>query len=182
MTCLRRSTATLLVACLGVPVLTSAAEEIDMAKIKALAALPVNEILRDTPVRQLDRASYWKTIRDSPTPVVVMFYSDVDGESQRLATLVRYVAVKYQGKFSTYGVKVADRGKPPKQVAAEYEKSYSLDKTPGILFYDNDRGQIELEDEKYIDADFKEFRTPSLLLWKVYYNAICQYIDKHILD
>jgi len=132
-----RPSAALLVACLGVSTLTSAAEDIDMSKIRALAALPVSENLRDTPVRQLDRAKYWKTIRDSPTPVVVMFYSDVDPESQRLATLVRYVAIKYRDKFST---------------------------TPGILFYDNDRGEIVLEDEKYIDADFKEFRTPSLLI------------------
>lgn len=39
-----------------------------------------------------------------------------------------------------------------------------------------------LEGEQYIDANFKEFRTPSLLLWKVYYNAVCSYIDKNILD
>ena len=49
-------------------------------------------------------------------------------------------------------------------IATDYEKSYGLDKTPGILFYDN------------------EFRTPSLLFWNVYYNTACGYIDKNILD
>jgi hypothetical protein len=39
-----------------------------------------------------------------------------------------------------------------------------------------------LEGEQYNDANFKEFRTPSLRFWKVYYNAVCRYIDKNILD
>ena len=161
---------------------TSAADDVDMAKVRALAVLPVKEILRDSPVHELSRASYWTTINKSPTPVVVFFYSNVDGESQRLATLIRYVATKYDGKFSAYGVMVAENGKPAKTVAADYEKRYSLDKTPGILFYDNDTGRQKLEGEEYVDANFKEFRTPSLLLWKVYYNAVCRYIDKNILD
>jgi hypothetical protein len=113
---------------------------------------------------------------------VVLFYSNVDGESQRLATLVRYVAVKYKGRFAAYGVAVVDHGKPTKVIATNFERDYSLDKTPGILFYDNDRGRQVLEGEQYIEANFKEFRTPSLLLWKLYYNAVCSYIDKNILD
>ena len=159
-----------------------AADDVDMSAVRTLAALPVKEILRDSPVRELSRATYWKTIRASPIPVVVLFYSNVDAESQRLATLVRYVAIRYAGKFSAYGVAVVESGKPAKAIVADYEKSYSLDKTPGILFYDNDRGKQVLESEQYIDANFKEFRTPSLLLWKVYYNAVCRYIDKSILD
>ncbi len=182
MTCLQRFVTTLFFAFLGFPVLASAAETIDMSKIRALAALPVKEIFRDSPVRELPRASYSKTIRESRIPVVVMFYSNVDPESQRLATLIRYISVKYKDKFSTYGVMVVANGKPAKAITADYQKSYSLDKTPGILFYDNDRGKMELENEQYIDANFKEFRTPSLLFWKIYYNTVCSYIDKHILD
>jgi hypothetical protein len=166
----------------GIPALTIAAEDVDMSKVRALVALPVNEILGDSPVRELPRASYWKTIRESPKPVVVMFYSNVDPESQRLASLIDYVSIKYQAKLSTYRVMVVATGKPAKEIAADYAKSYSLDKTPGVLFYDNDPGKLVLENEQYIDANFKEFRTPSLLLWKVYYNAVCTYIDKNILD
>jgi len=172
----------LLLTGLVVPPQTLAADDVDMSTVKGLAALPVKEILRDSPVRELSRANYWKTIRDSSTPVVVLFYSNVDGESQRLATLVRYVAVKYRGKFSAYGVAVVDHGKPAKAIATDFARDYSLDKTPGILFYDNDRGRQVLEGEQYIEANFKEFRTPSLLFWKVYYNAVCSYIDKNILD
>ena len=174
--------ALLLLAGLVMPARTHAADDVDMSTVKTLAALPVKDILRDSPVHELSRANYWKTIRESPIPVVVLFYSDVDGESQRLATLVRYVAVKYTGKFSAYGVAVVENGKPAKAIAAEYAKQYSLDKTPGILFYDNDRGRQVLEGEQYIEANFKEFRTPSLLFWKVYYNAVCSYIDKSVLD
>jgi hypothetical protein len=167
---------------LVMPPRTHAADDIDMSTVKALAALPVKEILRDSPIRELSRANYWKTIRNSPIPVVVLFYSNVDGESQRLATLVRYVAVKYKDRFSAYDVAVVDHGKPAKAIAADFARDYSLDKTPGILFYDNDRGRQMLEGEQYIEANFKEFRTPSLLLWKLYYSAVCSYIDKNILD
>lgn len=176
------SSALLLITFLGIPMLTTSAEDIDMARVRALAALSVNEIARESPVRELSRESYWKTIRESPIPVAVMFYSDVDPESQRLATLVRYVSIKYKDKVSIHRVMVVASGKPSKAIAADYEKSYGLDKTPGILFYDNDSGKMALEGEQYIDANFKEFRTPSLLLWKVYYNAVCSYIDKNILD
>jgi len=153
-----------------------------MATVRALAVLPVQEILRDSPVHELARTSYWTTIRKSPIPVVVLFYSNVDGESQRVATLVRFVAIRYAGKFSTYAVMVADHGKPAKAIATDYAKSYRLDKTPGILFYGNHRGTMVLEGEEYVDANFKEFRTPSLLLWKAYYKAVCSYVDKKILD
>lgn len=176
------SAALLLVTLLGIPALTNADENIDMSKVRALAALPVKDIFRDSPVRELPSASYWKTIRESLIPVVVMFYSNVDPDSQRLATLVRYVSIRYKDKISIYRVMVVANGKPAKVIAADYEKSYSLDKTPGILFYDNDSGKMVLEDEQYIEANFKEFRTPSLLFWKTYYNAVCSYIDKNILD
>jgi len=83
----------------GYPALTNAAEDIDMSKVRALAALPVKEIFRDSPVRELPRASYWKTIRESPIPVVVMFYSNVDSESQRLATLVRISRSNIRTRF-----------------------------------------------------------------------------------
>ena len=93
------SGALLLVTFLGIPALTNAAKNIDMSKVRALAALPVKEIFRDSPVRELPRASYWKTIRESRIPVVVMFYSNVDSESQRLATLVRYISIIIRTTF-----------------------------------------------------------------------------------
>src|SRR5438093_6298002 len=96
------SGALLLVTLLGIPALTNAAENIDMSKVRALAALPVKEIFRDSFVCELFCASYWKIIRESSILVVVMFYFNVDPESQRLATLVRYISIKYEDKISTY--------------------------------------------------------------------------------
>jgi hypothetical protein len=181
-TCFYGFVAFLLLAFVAAQTATNAAEDIDMSKVRALAGLPVTEILHDSPVRELSRENYWKIIRGSRIPVVMMFYSNVDPESQRLATLIRYVAIRYDGKISIYRLMVTAKGKPVKSVAADYEKSYSLDKTPGILFYDNDSGKMALESEQYIDPNFKEFRTPSLLFWRTYYNAVCSYIDKNILD
>jgi hypothetical protein len=73
-------------------------------------------------------------------------------------------------------------GRRKRQAGESDRRRLREDKTPGILFYDNDSGKMVLEDEQYIEANFKDFRTPSLLLWKIYYNAVCSYIDKNILD
>ena len=53
---------------------------------------------------------------------------------------------------------------------------------PGILFYDNVGTKMVLEDEDYIDADFKEFRTHRMILWKKYYNAVRKELDKQLLE
>src|SRR5678816_153324 len=103
-----RPTVLLLLVLLGRVLQAHAADDIDMATVRKLAEEPVKDILRDSPVRELARGSYWKTVRGTKTPVVVLFYSNVDGESQRLATLVRYVAAKYAGRFAIYGVMVVD--------------------------------------------------------------------------
>jgi hypothetical protein len=151
------SGALLLVTCLGIPALTNAAENIDMSKVRALAELPVKEIFRDSPVRELPCASYWKTIRESRIPVVVMFYSNMDSESQRLATLVRYISIKYKDNISVYHIMVVANGKPAKVIATDYEKSYGLDKTPGIHFYDNDSGKMVLENENISTRTSRSF-------------------------
>jgi len=51
-------------------------------------------------------------------------------------------------------------GKPGKNIASELRVRYSLDKTSGILYYDNVGEKMVLEKEDYIEADFKEYRTP----------------------
>jgi len=50
---------------------------------------------------------------------------------------------------------VVANGKPAKVIATDYEKSYGLDKTPGILFYDNDSGKMVLENEQYIERELQ---------------------------
>ena len=160
----------------------SNAGEIEMTEVKALAKLSVNEILENTYVNEINHADYWRIVKESTIPVVVMFYSNESQDSRNLATLVRFIALKYSGKIIFLRFMVVKKGKPDRDITAEFEKRYSLDKTPGILFYDNDPGNMELESEEYIIPRFKEYRTPGYLLWKVYYSKVSSYLDKHILD
>jgi hypothetical protein len=53
---------------------------------------------------------------------------------------------------------------------------------PATLFYDNDRGKIELEKTDYSVPTMVEYRTPSLLFWRTYHQAIRDFIQKSILD
>ena len=159
-----------------------ASEDIKMNEVRKLAKLSVDEILMNSPVDTFSIEGYWKHVHGRDKPLVVFFYSNIDGPSQRLATLIKYIAPDYSNMLSFGCVRVADKGKPEKNRAKELSSMYSLDDTPGILFYDNVGGKMVLEDEDYIDADFKEFRTPKMILWKQYYNAVRKELDKQLLE
>jgi len=160
----------------------SFAAEIKMAEVEALAKLPVREILKDSAVQEVDGETYWKFVRGSERPVVVMFYSNEDQDSQNLATLVRYIASDYSSRVAFYRLMVVPKGKPDRPTIARMQAAYGLDKVPGTFFYDNDTGKMVLDREEYDLPTFKEYRTPGLFLWKVYYNKVRAYIDKSILD
>ena len=158
------------------------AKDIDMAEVRKLAKLPVDEILDGATVPEIQINEYWKTIRKRKRPKVVFFYSNNDGPSQRVATLIRFVAMDYSDRLAFRRVKVVETGKPDAKLREDYEARFSLDKTPGILFYDNVGDKMVLEDEDYVDADFKEFRTPKMLLWKTYYTAVRKELDLLLAD
>ena len=153
-----------------------------MKEVRELAKLPVGKILEKSTVDVFVLENYWSNVHGRNKPLVVFFYSNSDGPSQRVATLVRYIAPKYNDKVSFGCVKVADTGKPDKLAADKLNSLYGLDNTPGILFYDNVGTKMVLEDEDYIDADFKEFRTPKMLLWKTYYTGVRKELDKLLAD
>jgi hypothetical protein len=88
----------------------------------------------------------------------------------------------YSDRMSFRCVKVVETGKPGAKLRKDYEARFSLDKKPGILFYDNVGDKMVLEDEDYVDADFKEFRTPKMLLWKTYYSAVRKELDLLLSD
>jgi hypothetical protein len=157
-------------------------EKVDMKEVRQLATLPTEDILRDIPVERIAVANYWQKVKGRDRPMVVFFYSNSHPPSQRVATLIRYVVPHYKDRIAFASVKVADKGAPDKKTAATYLKQYSLDSTPGILFYDNVGMEMVLEDEDYVDADFKEFRTPKMLLWSVYYSAVRKALDKLLAD
>ena len=157
-------------------------DDINMNEVRKLAKLSVYEILMSSPIDTFSVEEYWKNVHGRDKPLVVFFYSNNHGPSQRLATLIRYIAPHYNNKLSFGRVKVVEKRKPEKNRAKQLAAMYSLDDTPGILFYDNVGKEMVLEDEDYIDADFKEFRSPRMLLWKTYYKAVRKELDKLLAD
>jgi len=160
----------------------NANEDINMNEVRELAKLSVDEILVNSSIDTFSIENYWSNVAGRNKPLIVFFYSNFDGPSQRLATLIRYLAPRYKSRLSFGRVKVIERGRPDKMVANRLESMYSLDKTPGFLFYDNVGTDMVLEDENYIDPDFKEFRTPRMFLWKTYYSAVRKGLDKLMED
>ena len=156
----------------------TSAKEIDMTEVRKLAKLSVDEILNMSPVSEIKINKYWENIRGRKKPKIVFFYSNNNGPSQRLATLIRFIAMDYSDRLAFRCVKVVEKGNPDAKMRKDLESRFSLDNTPGILFYDNVGDKMILEDEDYIDADFKEFRTPKMLLWKVYYSAVREKLDQ----
>jgi thioredoxin-related protein len=114
--------------------------------------------------------------------MIVFFYSNEDTESQRVATLVKYVALEYSKRIDFRRVEAAPKGKPDARQARELEGRFSLDATPGILFYDNHDEKMILEKEGYVHADYKEFRTPLMLLWNTYYAAVRKELDRLLAE
>lgn len=160
----------------------SIAAEVDISEVKRLIKRPVEAILQGAPIVQINDTNYWKCIQQSSKPVVVIFYINQEKSSRNLASLIRYLAIDFHEKIAFCAFEVSERGPVHKEVAKRLENAYSLDKTPGTFFYDNDKGEMELERENYEVPIIKEYRTPSMLFWKTYYQAIVKYIEKNILD
>jgi len=156
-------------------------EKVSMKEVRRLATLPTEDILRDVPVERIAVANYWQKVKGRDRPMVVFFYSNSHPPSQRVATLIRHVAPHYKDRIAFASVKVADKGAPDEKTTT-YLKQYSLDSTPGVLFYDNVEMEMVLEDEDYVGPDFKEFRTPTMFLWSAYYSAVRKELDKLLAD
>jgi len=162
--------------------LVSASKDISMKEVREIAKTPVDEILGQETIEVFSLENYWKSVHGRKQPLIVFFYSNHDGPSQRVATLIKYLSPHYTSKISFARLKVSENGKPDKDLAKQLNKSFSLDSTPGILFYDNVNSDMILEDEDYIDADFKEFRNPSMFFWKTYYSAVKKELDALLAD
>ena len=158
------------------------AAEVDMAEVRRLAKEPVETILEGSPVEIINKNTYWDRVRKSSKPVTVMFYTSKDQKSRDAATLFRYLALDFHQAIHFYGYKVADNTPVERQILKQLNESYSLDKVPGTFFYDNDKGNMELEKEDYSVPLLKEYRTPGRLLWKTYYKYVTKYIRENILD
>jgi hypothetical protein len=158
------------------------AADINMREVEHLAKLPVNEILKKPPVPKAEVDHYWKTVHKRDRPLIVFFYINQDSGSQRVATLIHYIVADYKDRIQFRRVEVQSEGKPSRQYQKDLQKRFGLDDVPGILFYDNVKGKMVLEDEDYIDADFKEFRTPGMFFWKLYLAGVRKELDKLLAD
>jgi len=160
----------------------AAAPDVDMADVRRLAREPVEAILSGAPFGRISDDDYWKTVRGSPKPVVVVFYANQDERSRNLATLARYLALEFSEAVGFYGYPVTAGATVEGSALAALQKRYGVRKVPATLFYDNDRGKMELERTDYSVPALLEYRTPSLFFWKTYHQATREYIQKNILD
>jgi hypothetical protein len=155
---------------------------IDMTEVRRLAREPVETILTATPFGRVSDRDFPAMVFDSDRPVVVLFYASQDEKSRNLATLARYLALEFGHVIAFYGYQVSNGTKVERDALAAVQKKYGVKQIPATLFYDNDRGKIELEKDAYEVPTFTEYRTPSMLLWKTYHQAVREYIIKDILD
>ena len=160
----------------------ASAADVDMDDVRRLAREPVETILSGAPIGRVSDATYWKTVQRSPKPVVVVFYANQDQQSRHLATLVRYLALEFSGAIVFYGYPVTAGATVERNALAALQKRYGVKKVPATLFYDNDRGKMELERTDYSVPAVIEYRTPSPLFWNTYYQTIRKYIKENILD
>lgn len=153
-----------------------------MAEVRRLAREPVETIFSGAPIGRVSDADYRQSVRGSPKPVVVVFYANQDEQSRHLATLIRYIALEFDGSISFYGYPVTAGATVERSALAALKKRYGITQVPATLFYDNDRGKIELEKTEYSVPAVIEYRTPRPLLWSTYYQRVRKYIRDHILD
>jgi hypothetical protein len=164
------------------PALHAATQDVDMADVRRLARQPVEAIFAGAPIGGVSDADYWKTVQGSKKPVIVVFYASQDERSRNLATLARYLALEFSEVVGFYGYRVTPGATVGRDALGALQTRYGVTKVPASLFYDNDRGPIELERAEYSVPTMVEYRTPSLLFWKTYHQAIREYIQKNILD
>jgi hypothetical protein len=160
----------------------AAVPPVDMAEVRRLAREPVETIFSGVPIDRISDQDYQQRVNGSPRPVVVVFYASQDEKSRNLATLARYLALEFGGAISFYGYRVTTGATVERQALGTLQRQYGVKQIPATLFYDNDRGKIELEKTDYSVPTMVEYRTPSLLFWRTYHQAIRDFIQKSILD
>ena len=172
-----------ILSCIYPAFLNAEMEKVKMEEVREVIKHPVNKILDNTPVKIIEIDSYREVIKEKhDKPLMAFFYSDRDPQSQRMASVLKYIAQDYVGQIYFIRVQIAQGGKPDKDNAKNLNEEFSLDRTPGVLFYDNTHKGTVLESETYMDVEYKEFRVPSLLFWGLYYKTVGKELDKLLSD
>ena len=112
----------------------------------------------------------------------MVFYANQDQRSRHLATLVRYLALEFSETVVFYGYPVTAGASVEHNALAALKKRYGVKQVSATLFYDNDRGKMELERTDYSVPAVIEYRTPRPLFWNTYYQTTRKYIQENILD
>lgn len=176
------SIALILAICSSTTIAQAPAANVNMAEVRRLAREPVETILSGAPIGRVSDANYWQSVQGSPKPVVVVFYANQDERSRHLATLIRYLALEFNGSVAFYGYPVTAGATVEHSALAALKKRYKVKQVPATLFYDNDHGEMELERTEYSVPAVIEYRTPRPLLWNTYHQRVRKYIKDHILD
>jgi hypothetical protein len=127
----------------------AAVPTVDMAEVRRLAREPVEIIFAGVPIGRVTDADYWTTVHGSPKPVVVIFYASQEKRSRNLASLARYLALEFHEVVGFYGYRIAAGAAPEPAALARVDQLHGVKRIPASLFYDNDRGAMELEKTDY---------------------------------
>lgn len=148
-----------------------------MSDVKRLALLSVDDIIRGTPITKITDSDYIRRIQNSEKPALVIFYTNREKRSRNLATLIRYLALDLYGKINFFAYKVSEEMPVSQEISSRLKKDYNLEKTPGTLFFnsrsDDKRGGYQIHKPLIID-----YRTPTLFLWRRYYEIVAHYINR----
>ncbi len=103
---------------------------------------PCEETLAGIQYTEVTDENYQVEVLNSDKPVMVHFYSNRSKGSQGLTALARVLGEAFpQIKLCSY--KLSDRGNISSERFDALKRNYLLEESPAILFYDNDKGQME---------------------------------------
>jgi len=153
------------------------ASEINMSDVQRLALLSVDEIIRGTPITKISDSDYLIKIQNSDKPALVIFYANRGKRSRNLATLIRYLALDLYGKINFFAYKVSEEIPVNQEVSLRLKQDFNLERTPGTIFF-NPRSDDEKEVYQIYKPIFIDYRTPSLFLWRRYYDVVAHHINR----
>lgn len=146
------------------------AGNVQMEAVSELMELPVESILRNTPVAPIAEVEALKSISRSHRPVVLLIYRNGDPRSREIATLIRFLSLEFHNSVDFYAFE-------EKEISAR--SILGLERVPATVFYSNDGTYGSGTRES---PTLTEYRSPGRAFWKMTYSAAARYLRKDILD
>jgi len=149
------------------------ARNINIEEIKQMQNKYVEQILMGLNVGIITKDNYNTILLESKKPVVIIFYINNDLASRKLATMARYIIIKYNNVINFYAYKVGEQY-PSNELLSRYKEKYRLNYIPAILYYNINNFELDILNPK------KLYNIPRIFFWKYYYNKIVTYIESSI--